>query len=84
MGAFKTPTLREVACTAPYMHDGSLRTLDDVIDFYHRGGHANADLDAEIRLLRLDAEEKRRLVALLSALGEDCRRARPIGSRVSR
>ena len=84
MGAFKTPTLREVACTAPYMHDGSLRTLDDVIDFYDRGGHANANPDGEIQPLRLDAEEKRSLVVLLSALGEDCRRARPIGSRVSR
>jgi cytochrome c peroxidase len=84
VGAFKTPTLRDVACTAPYMHDGSLRTLDDVIDFYDRGGHANANLDGEIQPLRLDAEEKRSLVVLLSALGEDCRRVRPIGSRASR
>jgi len=84
VGAFKTPTLREVACTAPYMHDGSLRTLDDVIDFYDRGGHANAYLDGEIRPLRLDAEEKRSLVALLRALGGGCRPGEPIGSRAAR
>ena len=41
-GAFKTPTLREVARTAPYMHDGSLATLADVIDYYDRGGNAKA------------------------------------------
>ena len=69
LGAFKTPTLREVACTAPYMHDGSLRTLEDVVEFYDRGGHANPHLDAELRPLRLDADEKRSLVALLRALG---------------
>ena len=38
MGAFKVPTLREVSLTAPYMHDGSLKTLADVIEFYGRGG----------------------------------------------
>ena len=72
------------ACTAPYIHDGSLRTLEHVIDFYDRGGHANAYLDGEIQPLRLDAEEKRSLVALLSALGGDCRRVRPIDSRTPR
>lgn len=67
-GAFKTPTLREVARTAPYMHDGSLRTLEDVLDFYDRGGHPNPYLDADIRPLRLNVEEKRALVAFLRAL----------------
>ncbi len=64
-GDFKTPTLREVEHTAPYMHDGSLATLDDVIDFYDGGGRANPSLDPEIRPLRLSAEEKRQLVAFL-------------------
>lgn len=84
VGAFKTPTLREAACTAPYMHDGSLRTLEDVIDFYDRGGHANPHLDEEIRPLRLDAEEKGSLLALLRALGGGCRPGRSVGSRAPR
>jgi cytochrome c peroxidase len=78
LGAFKTPTLREVGCTAPYMHDGSLATLDEVVDFYDRGGHANPYLDAEIRPLRLDAEERRDLVALLRALDSECSRFRSL------
>ena len=64
-GDFKTPTLREVEHTAPYMHDGSLATLDDVIEFYDGGGRANPALDPEIRPLRLSAEERRQLVAFL-------------------
>ena len=40
-GNFKTPTLREVARTAPYMHDGSLATLEDVVEYYDRGGNRN-------------------------------------------
>jgi cytochrome c peroxidase len=67
-GAFKTPTLREIARTAPYMHDGSLATLEDVIEFYDDGGRANPALDAEIRPLRLTAGEKQHLLAFLSAL----------------
>ena len=67
-GAFKTPTLREVARTSPYMHDGSLRTLDEVIDFYSDGGRRNPAQDPEIRPLRLTAAEKRALVAFLKSL----------------
>jgi cytochrome c peroxidase len=67
-GAFKTPTLREVARTAPYMHDGSLRTLEDVVDFYNRGGRANPALDREIRPLGLARTEKQQLAAFLRAL----------------
>ena len=69
LGAFKTPTLREVARTAPYMHDGSLATLDDVIEYYDRGGNANAYRDPELRPLALTADEKRALVAFLRSLG---------------
>jgi cytochrome c peroxidase len=67
-GAFKTPTLRHVAETAPYMHDGSLPCLEDVIDFYDRGGNPNPHLDPELRPLRLSAAEKASLVAFLHAL----------------
>ena len=68
-GEFKTPTLREVARTAPYMHDGSLATLDDVIEFYDQGGRPNPSLDPEVRPLRLTADEKRQVAVFLKALG---------------
>jgi cytochrome c peroxidase len=67
-GAFKTPTLREVARTSPYMHDGSFRTLEDVVNFYSDGGRRNPAQDPEIRLLRLTPAEKRALVAFLKSL----------------
>jgi cytochrome c peroxidase len=67
-GAFKTPTLREVARTAPYMHDGSLATLDDVIDFYAAGGRPNPFLDPQIQPRRFTPEEKSALVAFLKTL----------------
>ncbi len=67
-GAFKTPTLREVALTAPYMHDGSLHTLEEVVDFYDGGGAPNRNLDNRIRPLHLAAEQKHDLVAFLHAL----------------
>jgi cytochrome c peroxidase len=62
-GAFKTPTLREVAPTAPYMHDGSMVTLRDVVEFYDRGGNRNPHLDSNIEPLNLSAAEKKSLVA---------------------
>lgn len=67
-GAFKTPTLREVTQTAPYMHDGSLASLEDVVEFYDGGGRANPDLDSRIRPLGLSADEKRQLVLFLGTL----------------
>lgn len=57
IGAFKTPTLREVARTAPYMHDGSMASLDEVIEFYNKGGIANPFLDSEMRRLKLTMEQ---------------------------
>jgi cytochrome c peroxidase len=57
IGAFKTPTLREVARTAPYMHDGSMASLDEVIEFYDKGGIANPFLDSEMRRLKLTMEQ---------------------------
>ena len=67
-GAFKTPTLRDVARTAPYMHDGSLGTLEAVVRFYDEGGRANPNLDPEIRPLRFMTAETRALVAFLGSL----------------
>jgi cytochrome c peroxidase len=67
-GEFKTPTLREIARTAPYMHDGSLPTLEAVVDFYDGGGRPNPSLDPEIRPLRFTDAEKRQLVAFLHTL----------------
>jgi cytochrome c peroxidase len=66
-GEFKTPTLREVARTSPYMHDGSLATLEEVVEYYDRGGNANPGLDPELLPLRLSKEDKRALVAFLRA-----------------
>ena len=67
-GAFKTPTLREVEHTAPYMHDGSFATLNDVVDYYDRGGNRHALIDPEVRPLALTVSEKDALVALLRSL----------------
>jgi cytochrome c peroxidase len=65
LGAFKTPQLRNVARTAPYMHDGSEKTLRDVVEFYDRGGNANPWLDGGMRPLGLTEQEKSDLVALM-------------------
>ena len=67
-GAFRTPDLRNVAMTAPYMHDGSLKTLKDVVDFYKGGGTSNPYLDKEIKELNLSEEERMDLVAFLESL----------------
>jgi len=67
-GKFKTPTLREIERTAPYMHDGSIATLEEVVDFYDRGGNDNPFRDQELRSLRLTEEEKMVLVAFLRSL----------------
>jgi cytochrome c peroxidase len=67
-GAFKTPTLREVARTAPYMHDGSFAILEDVVEYYDRGGAQNPALDNRLRPLNLTSSEKRDLSSFLNAL----------------
>jgi len=70
-GAFKTPTLREVANTAPYMHDGSQRTLEEVIQFYEEGGHPNRWLSPKIKRFKLSRQERQDLVEFLRALSGD-------------
>jgi cytochrome c peroxidase len=67
-GTFKTPSLRDCARTPPFMHDGSLPTLEAVIDFYDKGGRSNPNLDPEIRPLHLTAAEKSALAAFLRGL----------------
>ena len=67
-GAFKTPTLRNVARTAPYMHDGGLQTLDAVVEFYVAGGVHNPGLDREIVPLDLSALDRADVVAFLKSL----------------
>ena len=68
IGAFKTPTLREISRTAPYMHDGRFGTLEEVVDFYNQGGIKNPHLDNTLIPLELTAEEKRDVVAFLRSL----------------
>lgn len=68
LGAFKTPTLREIEHTFPYMHDGSLKTLEEVVDFYDKGGIPNKNLDERIKKLNLTAQDKTDLVAFMKAL----------------
>jgi cytochrome c peroxidase len=67
-GAFKTPTLRDIASTAPYMHDGGEKTLEDVVEFYNKGGVGNPTLSARMEKLNLTATEKKDLVAFMKAL----------------
>jgi cytochrome c peroxidase len=68
LAAFKTPPLREVARTGPYMHDGSLATLEDVLDFYSDGGKENPGLDIDMQPLHLTDGEKADVIAFLKAL----------------
>jgi cytochrome c peroxidase len=67
-GAFKTPTLRDVAKRGPYLHDGSAKTLAEVVAFYNQGGIKNPWLSAEIKPLGLTAQEQADLVEFMKAL----------------
>ena len=68
LGKFKTPSLRNIELTAPYMHDGSLAHLEDVIAFYDQGGRPNPNLDKEIKPLELSDTEKDDLLTFLKSL----------------
>ena len=77
--AFKVPTLRDVALRAPYMHDGSLASLADVIALYDRGGVARPSLDPQIHPLALSAGERDDLIAFLQTLtGAEARERAPV------
>lgn len=67
-GAFKTPTLRNVALNGPYMHDGSQQTLEEVVEWYAKGGHPNPTLSDKIKKLELTAQDKSDLVEFMKAL----------------
>jgi cytochrome c peroxidase len=67
-GVFKTPTLREIEQTGPYMHDGSIATLEEVVEYYDKGGEPNKNLDSRIKPLRMTPQDKSDLVAFLKAL----------------
>jgi cytochrome c peroxidase len=67
-GKFKTPTMRNIDLTAPYMHDGSMNSLEEVIEFYNTGGKPHANKDLRIQPLNLSPEEKEQLTAFLKTL----------------
>ena len=71
MGAFKTPTLRDIELTGPYMHNGSQKTLLDVVKFYGRGREPNSNLDERMRPLNLTDQEINDVVEFLRALTSD-------------
>ncbi|MFN7770934.1 MAG: cytochrome c peroxidase [Planctomycetaceae bacterium] len=66
-GSFKTPTTRNVALTPPYMHDGSLKTLLEVVEHYNKGGTPNPSLSPKVKKLDLTEQEKLDLVAFMEA-----------------
>lgn len=68
---YKTPNLRNVALTSPYMHNGIFSTLDEIVDFYNRGGMDNETLDPLISPLGLSLDERKNIVAFLEALTGD-------------
>jgi cytochrome c peroxidase len=73
-GAFKTPTLRDVDLTAPYMHNGSYKTLEEVVDHYDRGGDVKTNLSPNMQPLGLSEQDKKDLVAFMKSLtGEPMR-----------
>ena len=71
MGRFRAPTLRNIAVTAPYMHDGSLPTLDAVIDHYALGGHASRFRSAEVRGFKMSPDDRATLLAFLGSLTDE-------------
>ena len=71
IGAFRTPSLRNVALTAPYFHDGSAATLEDVVRFYIKGGNENPNRDWQLEPVSLNETEQRDLVEFLKALTSD-------------
>lgn len=67
-GAFKTPTVRDAANTAPYFHDGSAKTLEELVAFYTRGGDVKTNLSKNVKELSLTKEESTQLMSFMNAL----------------
>jgi cytochrome c peroxidase len=77
-GAFKTPTLRDVAKSAPYFHDGSAKTLEEAVDFMLGGGKENPHLDKKnLQKQTITKEERDDLLAYLKSLNVDCKLKEP-------
>ena len=74
LGSFKTPTVRDVEHNGPYMHDGSLATLEAVVDHYDKGGTPNPALDPDMKKLGLTAQEKADVVAFMKALSGETKK----------
>jgi len=70
-GRFKTPTLRGLVHTAPFMHDGSIATLEEVVEFYRQGGRTNSHLDADLARIEMTDEDARNLVIFLRSLSAE-------------
>jgi cytochrome c peroxidase len=70
-GKFKAPSLRNIAVTAPYMHDGSMATLDAVLDHYSSGGKESVGKDPLIHGFKLSQEDRQDLIAFLQSLTDD-------------
>ncbi|MEX1132039.1 MAG: cytochrome-c peroxidase, partial [Flavobacteriales bacterium] len=68
---FKTPSLRNVALTAPYMHDGTMATLDDVLDHFASGGLAHPNRSPLLQTFVLNEQERADLLAFLHALNDE-------------
>ncbi len=71
MGRFRAPTLRNIAVTAPYMHDGSIPTLEAVLDHYASGGRRSRFRSRAVRGFKLTARERTDLLAFLNSLTDD-------------
>ena len=67
-GKFKTPTLRNIELTAPYMHNGSMSSLEEVVSFYNNGGGTRSTKDSRVKPMNLSKEEEAELVAFLKTL----------------
>jgi cytochrome c peroxidase len=77
-GAFKTPTLRDIANTAPYFHDGSAKTLEDAVDTMLAGGKPNDHLDKKnLQPHKLDATMREDVLNFLKSLSVDCKLTKP-------
>lgn len=77
-GAFKTPTLRDIAKSAPYFHDGSTATLEEAVDFMLGGGNPNPHLDTKnLQKRTITAEQRSDLLAFLRSLNVDCTLSKP-------
>lgn len=70
-GLFRVPTLRNLKYTAPYMHDGRFKTLDEVLDHYASGGHPGLNVSPNVRKLKLNKQDRADLIAFLNTLNDE-------------